>query len=97
MTCIDFVMSKCTKAEQKQIEKLLTTKKDWMDKNELQLGKVYIFVVGFHIGFGKLNDDFNLDTLEYDDGQELQRLLSIYDDNLKILFEKGDIADLWGK
>ena len=97
MDCMEFVLSKCTKAEQKEIERLLTSKSEWTDKNDLVIGDVYIFVVGFHIGFGKLNGEHNLETLEYNEGKELRRLLSIFDDNVKILFKKEDGAKLWEK
>lgn len=94
---MEFVLSKCTKAEQKEIERLLTSKTEWTDKNGLVMGETYIFVVGFHIGFGKLNSEHNLETLEYNEGKELRRLLSIFDDNVKILFKKEDRAKLWEK
>lgn len=97
MDCMEFVLSKCTKAEQKEIERLLTSKSEWTDKNNLVIGNTYIFVVGFHIGFGKLNGEHNFETLEYNEGKELRRLLSIFDDNVKILFEKEDAGKLWVK
>lgn len=94
---MEFVLSKCSKAEQKEIERLLTIKSEWTDKNDLVIGETYIFVVGFHIGFGKLNSEHNLETLEYNEGKELRRLLSIFDDNVKILFKKEDVEKLWAK
>ena len=94
---MEFVLSKCSKAEQKEIERLLTSKSEWADKNDLVIGETYIFVVGFHIGFGKLNGEHNLETLEVNEGKELRRLLSIFDDNVKILFKKEDGGKLWAK
>lgn len=95
MTCIEFVLSKLNSKESKELERLLTVKNEWLDKNELEKGGIYIFVVGFHIGFGRLNDEHNLETIEYNDNNELRRLISLFDDNVKIVMKKEGINKLW--
>ena len=96
MTCIEFVLSKLNSKESKELERLLTVKNEWMDKNELQPGESYIFVIGFHIGFGRLNSEHNLETVEYDEDKELRRLISLHDDNVKIAMKKEGLK-LWEK
>lgn len=96
MTCIEFVLSKLNAKESKELERLLTVKNEWMNKNELQPGENYIFVIGFHIGFGKLNSEHNLETVEYDEDKELRRLISLHDDNVKIVMKKEGLK-LWEK
>lgn len=96
MTCIEFVLSKLNAKESKELERLLTVKNEWMNKNELQPGESYIFVIDFHIGFGKLNSEHNLETVEYDEDKELRRLISLHDDNVKIVMKK-EALKLWEK
>lgn len=96
MTCMEFVLSKLNTKESKELERLLTVKNEWLNKNELKQGEPYIFVIGFHIGFGRLNSEHNLETVEYDDGKELRRLVSLFDDNVKIVMKKEGLK-LWEK
>lgn len=84
MTCLDYVIENLTQNEGKKLKEILTNGEFFRNKSLIRKGDIVIFTHGYHVGFGRLAEYYDLETDEYSNGEKHHRVLSLYDDRLKI-------------
>lgn len=95
MTCLEYVQKKLNDDHKNELNDRLKNN-NFLSKNVApKAGTTLIFTQGYHIGFGKIDEYLNIVTAEYSDGMELCRVLSFYDDTVRIamtnpILKKGE-------
>lgn len=84
MNCLDYVHEQLTEKENTWLDIYLTTRNFPNNKTDVQVGELVVFVYGYHVGFGRLNDYYELETIECSDDKIVTRRLQFFDEKLKI-------------
>lgn len=93
MNCLEYVESRLDKKTYEALEDILVSREFFMDKSVLNVGDKIVFAHRYHVGFAELGEFYELVTDECSDDTILSRVLSLYDDALKIILINPKIKE----
>lgn len=86
MNCLEYVLDKIQAKDGKLLkERLSVHRGQSLNKSTIKEGEVFIFSHGYHVGFGVINEWYEVITCECSESQILSRTLSLYDERLKVV------------
>lgn len=84
MNCLDYVHEQLSDKSNTLLDIYLTTRNFPNNKIDIKVGELVVFTYGYHVGFGRLNDYYELETIECSDDKMVTRKLQLFDERLKI-------------